>query len=252
MATHRVFERDPVMLLHGIGVTGRYWDADLASRQLARRVEAWTLPAYLDEMLPCSEWSAVTGAVLARADQLAWDRFVLLGHSFGGMIAQEVTLTDPERLAALVLVSTTASAGNRSDLDRSNYVEERLKPLKAGASVADITARIGPKYAAPSASADIGDFLRTAALGIQPSAYEAAVKLLSTFYRRADLGRVRTPTLVITGELDKLAPPRVAQRLADRIPGARLCIMPGVGHFPNLECEKLFWSRTRTFLNELD
>jgi 3-oxoadipate enol-lactonase len=65
--------------------------------------------------------------------------------------------------------------------------------------------------------------------------YRAAVTALVAFDQRANLPRIGVPTLVITGEHDATAPPKVSQRMAELIPGARVHIVPGAGHLLPME-----------------
>jgi pimeloyl-ACP methyl ester carboxylesterase len=64
----------------------------------------------------------------------------------------------------------------------------------------------------------------------------------------ATLRRVKHPTLVIFGELDRLVPPRLGVRLAECLPNAELIVLPGVGHVPQFEATDETLAILRTFL----
>jgi 3-oxoadipate enol-lactonase len=65
------------------------------------------------------------------------------------------------------------------------------------------------------------------------------------------LAEIRVPTLVIVGEEDEIAPPEGAKRMADRIPGSELCIIPNSGHLPNWEEPVRFNAVLGSFVNRL-
>jgi 3-oxoadipate enol-lactonase len=67
---------------------------------------------------------------------------------------------------------------------------------------------------------------------------------------RADLAKVRTPALVLTGEHDVSAPPQLAAQLAQGIPGARFAVIPAANHFSNLDQPQRFNALVRDFLRE--
>jgi 3-oxoadipate enol-lactonase len=72
-----------------------------------------------------------------------------------------------------------------------------------------------------------------------------------TFDRRASLGAIRCPTLVLAGERDRVAPAAVIERMAQAIPGAQYRMLAGVGHLSNLERPALFDAAVREFLDGL-
>jgi 3-oxoadipate enol-lactonase len=63
------------------------------------------------------------------------------------------------------------------------------------------------------------------------------------------LSRIACPTLVITGELDGPTPPADGKLMAEKIPGARLEIIPRAGHLSNLEQPEAFNAALRDFLH---
>jgi 3-oxoadipate enol-lactonase len=86
---------------------------------------------------------------------------------------------------------------------------------------------------------------------VSTEAYRAALHCIVTFDRRASLGTIRCPTLVLAGERDRVAPAGVAERMAQAIPGADYRMLPGVGHLANLERPAVFDAVLGEFIDGL-
>jgi pimeloyl-ACP methyl ester carboxylesterase len=100
-------------------------------------------------------------------------------------------------------------------------------------------AEIAPGIAAGIVAGDAPDGLReriaATFAAIPEVSYRASIMSMLGFDRRADLAAISVPTLLIAGEKDANAPLKTMQRMADAIPGARLAVIEGVGHCPQLE-----------------
>ena len=83
---------------------------------------------------------------------------------------------------------------------------------------------------------------------VPASTYRRALEALVTFDRRANLGQIRAPTLVVAGEQDRNAPPAVMKKMADAIPHATYLEMKGIGHLQNLEAPDEFDGLLLNFL----
>ena len=230
-------ERIPIVFLHGIGGGARMWTPQLRSFVAAgfARV-ALALPGYGErppvDAMTFDELAADVEAEIARR-QL--DRPVLVGHSMGGMLAQTMLRRRPDGYRAAVLSATSPAFGDPSGAFQKKFVADRLAPLDAGQTMKDMAPAMVDGMVGPG----IAPANRAFAIEIMSAAsgrtYGAAVHCLAGFDERTNLGRIRVPVLCLAGEHDRNAPPKMMERMAARIPGARYVCLQGVGHLGNLE-----------------
>lgn len=174
------------------------------------------------------------------ADALGWATFALVGHSLGGMVAQQVALRDPDRLDALVLVGTTHGAVG---LD-PGVVALACEVVTTGgmAALLDAQRALGGGPLQTSAALRLLErrpgwaaYKDARLLASSPAMYvECATAMLTLPSRLDALRTLRVPTLVVVGELDDvfLAGSR---ELAAAIPGASLVVVREAGHSPHVE-----------------
>ena len=223
----------PVMLVHGF--TGAKEDFTDFLEPLAERgwhAVAPDLRGHGAGDHPGDEGSyslAIMAAdLLALADALGWGSFVLLGHSMGGMIAQQLLLAHPERVRALVLMDTTHGPIDWVEPDTRELaaavVREQGIPalMEALKLLRDEDPLMTPAFLRllhdkPGYS----EFCDAKLLASAPAMWLAMSSAMLTQPDRLDrLEDVDVPTLVIVGEQDM---PFVAhgERMAKTIPGAR-------------------------------
>lgn len=184
-------------------------------------------------------------------DHLGWERTHVLGVSMGGFIAQEFALRYPERLDRLVLVATAFGGPNMAPVPAEAIramtpnpmlsLEERFRramPVAFGD-------RAWPEHNA----ATFDRIIRWRLEYPQPAEAALAQIVAGTTFNVEDrLGEIRAPTLVVTGERDGVVPPRNAELLAERIPGAVLDVIPGAGHLAFIEQPERFNADVIAFL----
>jgi len=245
----------PVIFLHGIGGDAESWRLQLDGFSSQYRAIAWDMPGYGDSA-PIAEMTfpALVEAVSVLLDRLSVTRAHLVGHSLGGMIAQAFALAHPERLRSLTLAATSAAFGKRVDGEpdlawRDRFIEQRLGALDRGASMAELAPKLvrGLIGDEPDPKGLEQAILSMAA--VPETGYRAAVHCLTGFDQEAVLSDIRTPTLLIAGEKDPVAPPRVMQHMAEAMPDARLETLKGSGHLVHLERPESFNDRLADFLN---
>ena len=181
----------------------------------------------------------------ARTEQPAGGaRPVLIGHSGVGAACLVLALRQPELAAGLVLVASGARMRMAPDLlERARAQAATPAPGLATGSLVPLDLCVSPATPAETrewlarqvgqatAQATLADFEANHALDVM-----------------GQLGEVRTPTLVLGGADDRLAPPKFQQFLADGIPGARLVVLPGAGHYPHAEQPAAFNRAVDEFL----
>ena len=180
---------------------------------------------------------------LALLDALGVARADVFGMSLGGMIAQELAIAAPERVGRLVLGCTHAGAAHAPRMPRetgrafamaTDDWAERMRALAPFAFASGVDGELLAAFVAKKA----GDVQ-------PPEGYAAQIAAATSHDALARLGRIRAPTLVLTGDDDRVIPGESSRPLAERIPGARLEVIAGAGHL-------FFVERPRETLAVLD
>ena len=239
-----------VLMLHGIGGGHRAFAPQVETlASVGYRAVAWDMPGY-GHSAPIEPYTfkGLAESCIALIESLKCEDVTLLGHSMGGMVAQEVVARRPELVGKLILCGTSPSFGKPDGDWQRNFITERTAPLDAGQSMAQLAAQLVPEMTGPAALAE-GLQLATHCMGlVNPSTYRRALEALVSFDRRANLSRIRAPTLLIAGEHDRNAPPAVMKKMADSIVGSTFIQMAGVGHLQNLEAPDDFDTLVLNFL----
>ncbi len=242
-----------VLMLHGIG-GGR----QAFARQMAPLVDAgfhavaWDMPGYGHSLIvdPYS-FETLADECIELIDVLAPERLVLVGHSMGGMVAQEVAARAPERIAALVLAGTSAAFGKSNGDWQRTFIEERTAPLDAGGSMRELATRLVPDMLGPKASDTARDEAIEVMAHVPPQTYRLALQALMGFDRRERLAQLTMPVLLIAASDDRNAPPAMMQGMAARMPNASLVEIGRCGHLMNLERPEAFNSALIGFLQSI-
>ena len=242
----------PVVFLQGIIGPARLWDPQLADFRAAGYE-----PVPLDLLGYGSRppvdhltFDMLAEDVEQAVKERGLDRPVLIGHSLGGMIAQTCLRRRPAGYRAAVLSGTSPAFGNPSGDFQKKFVADRLAPLDAGKTMADMAPEAVAQLMAPGADPQNRALLIEEMGKVPPSTYRAAVTCLVDFDERANLGAIQVPVLCLVGEVDRNAPAPMMERMAGKIPGATYVCLPGLGHMPNLEAPQAYNAAILEFLSE--
>ena len=243
----------PAAFLHGLGGSRTAWEPQLAALSAARRCLAWDMPGYgASTPLPSMTFAALADAAAEWLCSTGAAPSHVLGLSMGGMIAQHLALAHPDVVRSLVLLDSSPAFGFDGTTDPQEWVDHRLRPLWAGATLATVAPEVITAIVAPGTGPDVVAGATGAMARIAPAGFEQAVRCLPTHDLRGRLDAITAPTLVIVGQLDTETPLSYSRYLADVLPNARLAVIEGAGHLSNLERPELVNACIAEFLEEHD
>jgi len=173
----------------------------------------------------------MAGDVLRLMDALGIASAHLAGHSTGGAIGQVIAQDHPERLQRLVLSATWAG---RDAFFRRLFESRRevLVTLGVEAYLRASVLFLAPPSWVSANDAAIAELHRALAAAAPPVEVMASrIDAIIAFDRRERLGEILGPTLVVVAADDMVTPRFYSDELAEQIPGAKLVVLDGGGHF---------------------
>jgi proline iminopeptidase len=259
----------PLVLMHG--GPGADHTTMLPFRSLADR---FTLVFYdhrcngRSEGAPVSTmtWENLTSDAGALRDELGFERWAVLGHSFGGQVALEYALAYPERISHLILLDGGGDAWWAREnaaqlLARRGYDDKKVELVRRWFNgdfepreMLPIFMRIGDVYSYRKGLPALFGALRSGLQGgwrwkPRPEALIFAGTQMARGWSVMDrLGEIQAPTLVMAGRDDFVFPPEHQAQLAAGIPNARLHIVERAGHNPHFEQTSEVMEAVRDFV----
>ncbi len=229
-------EGPPLLLIAGIPAIADDWEP-LVSRlaMLGRRVISYDNRGSGNTSVTPGPYTTgqMTGDAAALLEHLAIDRADVFGMSMGGMIAQELAIAYPQRVGRLVLGCTHAglahaapapAAAGRAFALRTDDWALRMRTLAPFAFARGVE----PSF--------LEAFIEKKSRDVQdPRGYRAQIDAVLAHDTAQRLGMIRAPTLVLTGDDDRIIPAASSDLLVQRIPDAELRTIEGAGHLFFLE-----------------
>lgn len=231
----------PIVLLHGVGCTHAVWDDVVAQLSTDGDVHAFDLP-------DAATVPAMAAAVRRRMEDEGLEAVVLVGHSLGGMVAQELACTDATGLRALVACNTVPAGG-----ERIGQINEAFAILAEAQGAAAVAAAMTPHLvgsAAGERAGAISDALAGQFVATGEARLAAQLRAVEAYDVTDRLPNLRVPTLVVAGTEEPAL--EAAHTIAALVPGAESWILPGGGHMTPMEAPAAFANALRSFLEALD
>ena len=242
-------EGDVLLFLHGVGGGAYSWMPQINSFGMKFRAAAWNMPGYGKSVLSgAMTFPSLAKSLLTLLDEQEWNRVHLVGHSMGGMVAQEFAVDHQDRLLSLTLSATSPAFGSPDGDFQKKFVEARLAPLAEGKTMSDLATELVQTMMSPDADPHGQQLAFDCMSDVTAETYRAAVECIVTFEQRANLPKISIPTLVLAGELDTNAPAPMMEKMASKITGSRYVCLPGLGHLANLEDPQAFDAALSDFI----
>lgn len=247
---------EPLLLIMGASVTRFWWPPGFVEELIARGfhvvsydnrdsgqsthfpiASATPVTALFRRRVPAYTSEDVTDDAVAVMDVMGWDSAHLFGHSNGSLNAQRIAMRHPSRVRSLASSAAVSSDAGRLKLAqyihfgfvarmaRLRFPETREGDIAMSLAVARALASPGFPFDEAEALSriekdDVCAVRDPNTMGRQ----------LGTRWSGGELAQLRLPTVVLHGDSDQLLRTSAARDLAKTIPGARLVIVPGVGH----------------------
>ncbi|MGE5236956.1 MAG: alpha/beta fold hydrolase [Acidobacteriota bacterium] len=227
----------PLVLLHGFPLAGEIFAPMRPALEQVARVITPDLRGFGRSDKPAGDYSIASLAddVVAVADRLGFDRFVLGGHSMGGYITLHVAATHSERLAGMLLLNSRAEADTAEAAGRRRNA---IAGIHQGGGAVFLNSFV-PNLVGPTTRDRAPRFLaelRAIAADVPDHVLIACQEgMLAREDRTALLGTLDVPTLIVAGEEDGLIPVESAQAMAAALPHGRLVTIAGAGHTAVIE-----------------
>ena len=228
----------PVLLIQGVGVVSEGWRLQVDA--LRQRFQALIFDNRgIGKSAPCSAPISIEGmAEDARAlmDAAGWESAHVIGHSMGGVIAQQLALDCPRRVRSLSLLCTFARGKDAARLTpwvlwMTLRTRVGTRPMRRRAFLEMICPPAALQTADTDALALRFAELIGRDLAEQPPILMKQLMAMSRHNAYSRLGELRDiPTLVVSAEHDRIALPRDGQMLASAIPGARFELLRDTSH----------------------
>jgi len=227
-----------IVLLHGVGANSMHWRYQLAGLSDAFRVVAWNAPGYILSDAFKTEWPTCRDYSDALSDFLAamkLDRVNIVGNSFGSRVAQCFAIHQPSRVIKLAMTGTGIGPKGMSEEDKAKIVATREGQIAKGGYGfgARVNALLGK-----NASEQTINLVRDVVRATSPRGFMHGVKLgmVDGYDPETVAAKVTAPVLMISGSEDRVNPiDKNAAILAKAMPKAKLEIIEGVGHLPEVE-----------------
>jgi pimeloyl-ACP methyl ester carboxylesterase len=248
-------EGDDVLFISGLADEGACWVDQVGGLKDRYRVTTFDnrgvgRSATPDGPFRIADFTADTAALI---DALGLERPHVVGSSMGGAIAQELALAHPDMVRSLVLNGTWC----RGDRFLHEVFRNWMWSAQKADSIRDFLVTVNLWCFAPRIWNDgtMDGWID----GAEASPYAQSV---DAFCRSAQalidhdsadrIGAINAPTLVTVGELDIAVPPRFSEALVERIPDARLHVIPMIGHQPFQEAPEEYNRLLSEFWSSVD
>jgi 3-oxoadipate enol-lactonase len=238
----------PLFLFHSLLSDRASFDAIAPKLSQSFRVLVPELPGFGGSPAVPGDFGAVADRMAAAVKDASGGKdAIVLGNGYGGFVALQMAIRHPGIASKFVLADCGAAFSEPGrEAFRNMAAASRAKGL---AAVTDVAMRrlFAPDFQA--AHPELMQDRRAAFLKTDLAVFQAACAALAALDLRPQLSKVKVPVLVLVGEHDEATPPPMSHELAALLPNARLQIIPGCAHVPQLQSPEVFLDMIDDFLS---
>jgi 3-oxoadipate enol-lactonase len=238
----------PLVLLHSLLSDRASFDKIAPKLSETFRVIVPELPGFGESDVASGGLAGVADRMAGAIDDCAdGEDVIVLGNGYGGFVALQMAIRHPNIATKLILADCGAAFSEAGrEAFRNMAAASKAKGLSA---ITDIAMRrlFAPEF--QEANPELMRDRREAFLRTDPDVFRAACGALAELDLRPQLSQVKVPVLVLVGEQDEATPPPMSHEIATGLPQARLKIIPGCAHVPQLQAPSAFLDAIGEFLS---
>lgn len=235
----------PLILVHGIAMSGDDWAPLLRTLKKTHRVYALDLLGYGgSDKPPAGDYSIANQTNIVRGflDAKQLPQADVLGVSMGGWIAAKLAAEHPQRVRRLVLVSS-AGFPFPNKMHEASFSPATILQLRESLALQTDQAGRLPEFVAR-------DFLRRSKKKAHIVRASMRAMLTGRDLVEGKLARVTSPTLILWGTSDRIIPYSIAARMQRELPHAHIEPLEGCGHLAIIECRERALPAIEEFLGQ--
>ena len=238
----------PIVLFHSLLADQSSFDPIARLLAKTHQVVLLNLPGFGSSETVGSGLEAIGDHIAGGIEAMALKRKpILLGNGYGGFVALLTAIRHPGIASRLVLADCGAAfsePGRAAFRGMSTAAKE-----KGLGAIADVAMRrlFAPDF--QQANPALIEERKKRFLAVDPTTFHGACDALATLDVREQLKTVTIPVLVLVGEQDEATPPPMSRELAAGLPDAKLVMLPGCAHVPQLQAPEAFMAAIRSFID---
>jgi 3-oxoadipate enol-lactonase len=238
-----------VMMSHSLGSSSIMWEPQLEALEARYRLLRFDTRGHGRSDAPGGAYTLeqLAGDALALLDALEVDKVHFVGLSMGGMIAQRLALSDPDRLISLALCDTAAMIPDEAQ----PVWQERIDAARRHGMAAGVDETLQRWFTGAflSKSPPAVEKIRTQFLNTPAEGFIGCSEAIRRLNVIDQLSSIQLPVLIMVGEDDPGTPVSAAEQMHARIPSSELVIIPSAAHLSNIEQADVFNEALVSFLD---
>lgn len=236
----------PLVLVHGFLGGSAQWQMLENAIGTDRLVVALDLPGFGKhaELDPINSIEGFANWVIDTLRAQGINRYHLLGHSMGGMIAQEIARTDADAIARLILYGTGAEGALPGRFETIAESKRRARQDGAASTARRIAATWLFERDVAAQYPMVAEIAQRASIEAMAAGFDAMEK----WSGKENLNHIGCDTLIVWGDADRTYDWQQTETLWSGIANASLCVMPKCAHLAHLEMPEVFQETVRRFI----
>lgn len=237
----------PLVLLHSLLSDRSSFDPLLERIGRERRLVLVNLPGFGRSTGTVAQLEDFSEAVARLFDELDLPgECDVLGNGFGGFVALKLAAAHGGRFDRLVLVGSAIAFPETGRATFRALADKVDAEGMAAVATAAVQRMFPEDYIA--SHPEVAQTRAAVFKSIDPAVFTVACRALSNLDLAPELARIANPALIVVGERDSATPPALAHALAQRLPRARVVVLPGLGHYPQMQDPDAFVAAIADFL----